>query len=168
MSVPDPANLKPHDVAKVEIDAWRGRCLNIFSRAEKAVIDSLVEARSKFPERRLEPLSGQRLNSLQKVADEHHATDAQKAALDHSIVSWRQYDEKRPYFSHGVFTELLDRQGRWHVQMDFATVQKGIPEPRRMSLSKAEAEDLEKGIHEAFKGLARELGQLRKRLQQEP
>ncbi len=52
--------------------------------------------------------------------------------------------------------------------MDFATVQKGIPEPRRMSLSKAEAEDLEKGIHEAFKGLARELGQLRKRLQQEP
>ncbi len=126
--------------------------------------DSLNGARAKLPDLRLEPLAGQRLNSLEKLAQTDNATDAQRAALVKAIALWRRHDEKRPFFSHGVFAELLDRNEQWHVQIDFVTVQKGVCKPRRMNLSKAEAEEFEKGLQEAFKALSGQLGQLRKRL----
>lgn len=165
MSVLDPAGLKPHDLAKAEIDAWRGRCLNVFSRGERAVTDSLLLAHQKSPNLRLEPLAGQRLNTLEKLASEHCATEALRTAIQAAIRGWRLYDEERPFFSHGVAIELVDRLSRWHVQVDYIAVQKGVGEPRRRTWSKAEAEGFEKGLHQAFSALSGQLGQLRKRME---
>lgn len=165
MSVQDHANLRPHDLAKAEIEAWRGRCLNTFSRAEKAVTKTLSMIRASDPKARLEPLAGQRLNSLDKLASEEHATEAQKSALVAAISCWRAVDVKRPYFSHGIVTELIDRTGQWHVQIDFIAVKKGVLEPQRMILSQPEALEFEERLHSAFSKFSSQLGQLRKRKQ---
>ncbi|WP_394730287.1 hypothetical protein [Altererythrobacter sp. GH1-8] len=164
MSNPDPAGLKPHDLAKTEIEAWRGRCLNIFARGEKAVTESLASARETSSNLRLEPLAGQRLNTLAKLDEDHCSTEKQKAALRNAVALWREHDEKRPYFSHGITAEFLDRKGEWHVQIDFVAVQKGACEPQRLIWSKQEAETFEASLQNAFNRLAVELGQLRKRL----
>lgn len=158
------AGIKPHDLAKAEIDGWRGRCINIFSRGEKAVTDCLTAASDGKTPVRLEPLAGQRLNSLEKLVGATEATKAQKDALIASITAWRLHDEKRPIFSHGVAIELLDRLGSWHVQFDFVAVSKAAAVPCRTTFSKAEAESFEKSLHEAYTKLAGQLGQLRKRL----
>jgi hypothetical protein len=101
---------------------------------------------------------------LEKVGSAHCPTNAQKSALQSAITSWRTHDEKRPIFSHGIVTELLDRVGKWYVQIDYLAIQKGVCEARRSNWSKAEAELFEVDLHNAYTGLARELGQLRKRL----
>jgi len=118
-----------------------------------------------MPNGRLEPLAGQRLNSLEKQVGKHQATKAQKEALLSAIAEWRLHDERRPAFSHGVVTELLDRQGIWHVQIDFVAIQKGVGVPIRTAFSKSEAEEFEKSLHSAFTKLSGQLGQLRKRME---
>ncbi len=165
MSVPEPVNLRPHDLAKAEIEAWRGRCLNTFARAEKAVTETLTKVREREPKISLEPLAGQRLSALDKLAGEHSTTCAQKAALISALSDWRSLDVKRPFFSHGIMTELTCRTGQWHVQLDFIAIRKGVSEPQRLNWSKLEALEFEERLHTAFKAMASQLGQLRKRLQ---
>ncbi len=165
MSLPIPENLRPHDLAKAEIDGWRGRCLNTFARAEKAVTETLAKVRESESKTLLEPLAGQRLNALDKLACEHRATDAQRAGLKSALSAWRFLDVKRPFFSHGIVTELTGRAGQWHVQLDFIAVRKGVSEAQRLNLSKSEALAFEEQLHAAFKALSSHLGQLRKRLE---
>jgi hypothetical protein len=156
---------KPLDVAREEIDAWRGHCINIYSRAEKSISDTLVAANKAEPMKRLAPLAGQRLNDLEKFVSEQTGTKCQKNALSAAVSEWRERDKRRPFFSHGVTTELLDREGVWHVQLDFEAVQKGVCVAQRLNLSKSEALQFQDSLHAAFKALTRELGQLRKRMQ---
>lgn len=163
MSVSQAAGLKPHDLAKAEIEAWRGRCLNVFARGEKAVTDSLICASTSSCAPRLEPLAGHRLNSLAKLVAAHDATKPERELLCAAIAEWRRHDEKRPLFSHGVATELLDRHGLWHAQIDFLAVHKGAATPVRATFTKPEAEQFETNLHQAFTKLAGQLGQFRKR-----
>lgn len=165
MSVSDLQGLAPHDIARAQIEAWRGRCLNLFARGEQAVLDSLLLASTKLPELRIEPLAGQRLNALEQLVAAHDATDAQRAAIKGALFNWKNCDAKRAYFAHGVFTELFDNSGNWFVRMDFDAVQKGECKPRRMVLSQQEAEDFEASLRVAFRSLATQLGQFRKGLQ---
>jgi len=165
MSVLEPANLRPHDLAKTEIDAWRGRCLNTFSRAEKAVIKTLETMQSANTKLAIEPLAGQRLKTLEKLASSQSATDAQNAAVASALAEWRQLDLNRPFFSHGIVTELVDRQGKWHVRFDFIAVKKGVLNEQTLHWSKDEATDFESQLHRAFMLLSGQLGQLRKRME---
>jgi hypothetical protein len=112
----------------------------------------------------LEPLAGQRLNTLDKLAGDHPATDPQKAALVSALSDWRSLDANRPFFSHGIATELTDRTGQWHVQLDFVAVRKGMAEAQRLTLSQTEAIVFEDRLHHAFSALSSQLGQFRKRL----
>lgn len=165
MSVLEPAALRPHDLAKTEIDAWRGRCLNTFSRAEKAVIKTLEMMQSSNTKLSIEPLAGQRLKTLEKLASSQSATDAQIAAVATALAEWRQLDLNRPFFSHGLVTELVDRHGVWHVRFDFIAVKKGVLNEQKLNLSKDEATDFESQLHRAFTLLSGQLGQLRKRME---
>ena len=164
MSILEPANLRPHDIAKLAIEAWRGRCLNTFSRAEKAVIETLATIRSKNAETLIEPLAGQRLKTLEKLSIIQPATDAQRIVLTSAIADWRQLDLQRPFFSHGLVTELVDRQGKWHVRLDFIAVKKGALDEQKLQWSQDEAIEFETRLHHAFTALSGQLGQLRKRV----
>ncbi len=168
MSIPDPANLRPHDLAKVEIDAWRGRCLNVFARAERAVTETVLLLREGDTKILLEPLAGQRFSALEKLAPIVPGTEAQEKGLQSALLAWRDLDTKRPFFSHGVVTELVGRTGQWHVQLDFLAVRKGQCEAKRLNWSGEEAAAFEVKLHAAFKGLTNQLGQLRRRISPQP
>lgn len=162
MSIPEPANLRPHDLARVEIETWRGRCLNVFARMEKSVTETLVRLQDGDPKLALEPLAGQRLKTLEGIMSAFPATPAQQQARRNALSSWRELDVMRPFLSHGILTELVGRTGEWHLQLDFIAVRKGKGEGQRLNWSKAEAHAFEERLHAAFKALTNQLGQLRK------
>jgi hypothetical protein len=163
VSIPEPANLRPHDLAKAEIDAWRGRCLNIFARAEKAITETLALLRETDPTLPFEPLAGQRFNTLDKIALRCPATGAQQKGLQDALIAWRELDVLRPFFSHGIVTEMIGRTGQWHIQLDFIAVKKGQCQPQRLNWSNAEALEFEERLYGTFKRLTNQLGLLRKR-----
>jgi hypothetical protein len=162
VSVPDPANLKPHDLAKAEIEAWRGRCLNVFARTEKAVTETLAQLQHSNAKVLLEPLAGQRLKTLETIMATYPASAAQQKARETALSSWGKLDVMRPFLSHGILTELVGRTGDWHLQLDFIAVKKGKCEEQRLNWSKAEALDFEESLKKAFNALSNQLGQLRK------
>jgi hypothetical protein len=162
VSIPEPANLRPHDLARVEIETWRGRCLNVFARMEKSVTETLMRLQDGNPKLALEPLAGQRFKTLEGIMTEFPATPAQQQARRNALASWRELDVMRPFFSHGILTELIGRTGEWHLQLDFIAVRKGKGEGQRLNWSKAEALAFEERLQAAFKALTNQLGQLRK------
>lgn len=162
VSIPEPANLRPHDLARVEIETWRGSCLNVFARMEKSVTETLVRLQDGNPKVVLEPLAGQRFKTLETLMADCPTTPAQQQARQTALASWRALDVMRPFFSHGILTELVGRTGEWHLQLDFIAIRKGKCEVQRLNWSKAEALEFEERLHTAFKALTNQLGQLRK------
>ncbi len=162
VSIPEPSNLRPHDLARVEIETWRGRCLNVFARMEKSVTETLVRLRDGNHHLSLEPLAGQRFKTLEGMITVYPATTAQHQARQKALDSWRELDVMRPFFSHGILTELIGRTGEWHLQFDFIAIRKGKAEVQRLNWSKAEALAFEERLLAAFKALTNQLGQLRK------
>ena len=162
VSIPEPANLRPHDLARVEIETWRGRCLNVFARMEKSVTQTLLRLQEGDPKVVIEPLAVQRLKSLEAIMASYPATAAQQSARHTAIASWRALDVMRPFLSHGILTELVGRTGEWQLQLDFIAVRKGKSEVQRLNWSKAESLEFEEKLQAAFKALTNQLGQLRK------
>nr|WP_166177670.1 hypothetical protein [Altererythrobacter segetis] len=160
----DQAGLKRHDLASAEIDGWRGRCLDIFARGERAVSLALEAARAKDGTLKIKHLAGQRMSDLAEIVSAEKATLKQTRAIQTALESWAQVEGRRAYFAHGVVTVLLNEQGIWHVQLDFAAYRSSRVEDHRWNLSRSEADAFEAQLIEAFAELSRELGQLKKRL----
>lgn len=156
--------IKPFEIAAGEIEGWRGRCLNIFSRGEHAVAAALQVARAQDPKVRIQHLAGQRLTELQRVSELGAGTERQKAGLASALASWKECDERRPCLSHGMTTVLLDRNGEWHVQFDMTVWRANQPYPEKLSWSKNEAVAFEARLVDCFKILSSQLGQFKKRL----
>jgi hypothetical protein len=157
-----PDLLKPHDLAAAEINGWRGRCLDLFARGERAV-DMALEAVSKL-ELPMKPLAGQRLADVVRLAvEDTGATEKQSSALLLALERWSLINAHRAYLAHGVATVLLDRQGEWHVQFDFVRYQSKRRDQQRWPLSKDEALQFEAELEQAFKAISAQLGQFRKR-----
>ena len=92
------------------------------------------------------------------------ATEKQKASLTKALTGWKDYDQDRPWLSHGIVTVLLDRNGEWHAQFDMTKWQANLAQKGRKTWSKAEALEFEKCLASAFRVLSSQLGQFRKRL----
>jgi hypothetical protein len=141
-----------------------GRCLNTFARGEQAVAVALQVARAQDPKVRIPHLAGQRLTELERVALMTAGTENQKASLARVLADWKEHDERRPCFSHGMTTALIDRMGEWHVQFDMNAWRANQAHPVRLNWSKDEAFAFEARLASCFTSLSSQLGQLRKRL----
>lgn len=161
----DQSIAKPHDIAAGEINGWRGRCLNLFAKAERAVALTLEIANQQNASLTIRHLSGQRLADLAKFAEGiGQMTEKQHKALLFALESWQRVECKRVYLAHGVLTVLLDRQADWHVQLDFTRYLTKSREPQRWNCSRREAEQFEAELEKGFKDMSAQLGHLRKRL----
>jgi hypothetical protein len=156
--------LKPHDIASAHVESWRGRCLDFFARAERAVGQTLEAAVTAGKPVKLRHLGGQRLVDLTGFAETCGGTAKQVAALRLSLQSWQRVEARRSFLAHGVATTLLDKNAQWFVTLDFTAYRSNTPVPDRWTLSGPEAAEFERRLSEAFVGLTRELGQLKKRL----
>ena len=135
-----PEALSPHTIARAEIDCWRGRCIDIFAKAERAVASALETARSTGMSARLQHLAGQRLDDLQTLVAGDDATEKQKKSLRVAIEAWCSIEGRRSVLAPGVATELLDRLGVWSVRFDLTTYKGNIGTPEHVVMTKAEAE----------------------------
>jgi len=92
------------------------------------------------------------------------ATPKQKQAVQAALEAWADVESRRASFAHGVAIALLDKNGTWHVQLDFVAYRSNRADPCRWNLSRSEAESFEARLAEAFKQLSSQLGQVKKRL----
>ncbi|KUO56675.1 MAG: hypothetical protein APF78_11230 [Sphingomonadales bacterium BRH_c3] len=164
MSEPYPEGQDPYKNARTEIDSWRGRCLDLYARSEKAVALTLETAKQHDHPVKLRHLAGQRLDDLLSITDQDNGTAKQKEALARAIDGWRAIESHRVFLAHGTMKELLDRKGKWHAQFDVTTYKSNNPTPDRMMISQTEALELQADLEKGFKSLSAQLGQFRKRL----
>ena len=161
--------ITPHDIAAAEINCWRGRCLDLFAKAEAAVDLALRSAIERGMAASMKHLTGQRLAEIVSLASsEARATDRQKQALIASLENWQALYAKRNFFAHGVATVLMDRHGRWSVQLDFWVYRTGREILERWSWNKDEALQFEADLEQCFKALSAQLGCFRSRLAPQP
>jgi len=151
------------ELVRQDIDGWRGRCLDVFSRSEAAIIETLLVARDNGRAIKLGHLAGQRLTELAEL-EESRATPRQAAALRKTLERWRELETKRPFLAHGVVTELIDRQGKWWAKLDIIVCEKAEPNPVRWTASQNEAADFETELRDGFAQLKGQLGHLQTRL----
>ena len=161
----DAVAVKPHDVAAGEIDGWRGRCLDLFAKAERAVAVTLEAVAARDPLLSIKHLAGHRMVDLNKLAaSEDGATEKQSKALLAALDAWPGLEGKRTFLAHGITTVLLDRHGSWQARFDVTNYRPNKRERLNWTCSKDEALEFEALLEQAFKALSAQLGQFRKRL----
>ena len=159
-----PASLSDHAIARAEIDAWRGRCLDLFAIGEARVGQTLQHAVAAGRTAKLPHLAGQRLESLIALIEQEKLTKKQRLAIGGSLERWKLVEQNRVCLAHGVVTELLDRSGNWSVQFDWVIYKSKAATPCRATFSKAEALWLESDLKDIGTSLSRQLGQIRTQL----
>ena len=159
-----PASLSEHEIARAEIDAWRGRCLDQFAIGEARVGQTLQQAVEAGRAAKLPHLAGQRLESLIALIEQEKLTKKQSLAIGGSLERWKLVEQNRVCLAHGVVTELLDQSGNWFAQFDWVIYKSKAAAPCRQTFSKAEALSLESDLKDIGTSLSRQLGQIRKQL----
>jgi hypothetical protein len=151
-------------IARGEIDGWRGQCLDLYARAEQAVGDTLELAVQRRKSVGLRHLAGQRLSDLENLIAVEPATENQRKSVCKAIEGWHEMEANRAYLAHGNVHELIDRQGQWWAVFHYTHYAKGIAAPKRWAVSKEEASDFLTRLSESFHALSAQLGQVRKRM----
>lgn len=154
----------PFEIAQAEIDGWRGRCIDLFSRGEHAVGRALEQAIACGRAVKLRHLAGHRLSDLSAFAEASGGTAKQVQALREAIEAWTAIEADRVFLAHGTRTVLIDKHSAWFVLLEFTAYRGNAAEPRRRILTRLEAEQFEALLKERCADLSAQLGQLRKRL----
>ncbi|MCD2323199.1 hypothetical protein LQ953_04105 [Sphingomonas sp. IC-56] len=155
------------DAATAQFHAWRGKNLDIFSRTEAAVTETLLALRSvgrrgevvKMPH-----LVGQRYAALDAAIGPigPFAAEGKKAIA--ALTEFDAHTRIRTMLCHGVGDILLDRHGRWTVLLRNLSLSVDQAERDSLLLSQDEADLLQAAIARASQVLCSHLGHLRTNL----
>ncbi|MGD9664459.1 MAG: hypothetical protein AB7U34_04545 [Novosphingobium sp.] len=157
-----------HDEARAQVGQWRGSCLNLFARVERAVGLALEAAVTAGKAKKIRHLSGQKLNDLVAIVDTLDQTEKQKKAFQSALVSWKQVESHRAFLAHAVALEAIDRHGSWIAIFDMIVHKGNDALNTRWSVTQAEAEVILSDLTVGFKELSGQLGQVRTRLKVTP
>jgi len=158
----------PHelfDAARDAVTAWRGRCLDLFSRSETAVTETLLAlaALDGRPETiRLPHLVGQRYDALAVAIGPEGPFEKDGKAAFEALARFRQHDLLRTNVAHGVFTVTLDRHGRWHLVSRVLVLRSGCESRSVFVAEQDEAAEILRTLEKNSSRLRSTLGQLRK------
>ena len=153
-----------HEIARAEIDRWRGRCLDHYARTERVIGVTLEKAQQSGQITKLKGLAGQRFLDLESLIRGATGTDKQKAAMQVSTERWRTVEARRAYFAHGVVTALLDQRGNWNARFDLTQYKANAANHERWTIERSEALKFEESLKESFKLVSQQMGLLRKQL----
>lgn len=146
--------------------SWRGHCLEVFSRCETAVTETLLclSAVAKEGSIKLPHLVGQRYDALSNAISVGGAfADGAKGAAD-ALVKFRQHDALRAQLTHGVFTVTLDHRGCWHIVGRVVALRAGRKSTDLFATTQYDAANILMALVKDGGRLRSTLGQLRKRL----
>jgi hypothetical protein len=158
---------EPFDHARHAVNAWRGRCMDAFARAEAAVTEMLlilsgVEHRG--AEVKLQHLVGQRFEGLAIALGAGGAFAAEGKAASAALGAFRVNEELRVLLCHGVGSITLDVQGRWTIVLRVLSLRGRKPARELRVFEEAEAAALASELCAASQKLCSQLGNLRARL----
>lgn len=158
---------EPFDHAIQQVNEWRGRCLDAFSRAEQAVTECLV-AMSEMPERgrhvRLPHLVGQRYDALSATVAETGPFAADAALLAGALERFRAHDPLRTMLAHGVTEITLSAQAHWTLILRIVCLRSRQPTRTMLALRQNEANAVRKTLVADSRCLCAKLDVVRSRL----
>ncbi len=154
---------EPFDAARDEVNAWRGRCLDAFARAEEAVTETLLvlAETERGKAIRLQHLVGQRFDELNTVLGEGGAFAGESKAAANALAAFRQHDELRAFLCHGVANVTLDKHGRWTVVMRVIALRARKAARSHRAMEQGEAGQLADGLAKASQKLRSHLKRVR-------
>lgn len=164
MNASDLKPLSAHQIARAEIEAWRGKCIDLFARGERAIISALQTAQASGKEVKISPMAGPRFSEIQSLILKVDATQKQRDAASAAINLWQEVEPKRAFLAHGELTTLLEAQGGWHARFDLTRVKANTPIEEQWVLDRPETTKFNDRLKSGFVSLSCELGSLRKRL----
>ena len=142
-------------------DGWRGRCLQLFGRAEGAISETLVHlsrgrpaSAATFPR-----MLGQKVAELERLLAVSDAAPAAKALV--ALRAFREQDALRSYLCHGTIGVLLDERGDWHVLLRMTVLRNGATVRDERLLSRTEMDACHDALHQAGQRLGSRLAALR-------
>ncbi|GGD60394.1 hypothetical protein [Croceicoccus mobilis] len=145
------------------IDAWRGRCLNLFSAVEQEVTRTLIVARENGREVAIPQTPGLRIQNVAKLVAAEKFTSNQRKQMEATLLAWHAFDDERNFLAHGTRQCLTDQTGSWHVRFDIELHDKCAMPPQRI-FSSQEAADLEQEVNGASVRLRTQLRQFQSRM----
>jgi hypothetical protein len=154
------------EVAREAASAWRGRCLDLFSRSEAAVTETLlvlaaIEGRGTAI--KLPHLVGQRYDALVAAIGPEGAFAEEGKAAAGAVACFQKHDALRTHLAHGTFTVTLDHRGRWHLVSRVITLRTGREARDLFVTEEVEAAETLSSLDKDGGRLRSTLGQLRQR-----
>ncbi|HZF44636.1 MAG TPA: hypothetical protein VEZ48_14640 [Sphingomonadaceae bacterium] len=152
-------------------NAWRGRCLNTFARAEAAVSETLL-AMSGVGGRgsgvKLPYLVGQKFETLAAAIGPEGPFASEGQVVANTLAGFRTYDHLRAFLCHGDGKIALDQRGAWLLVMRLPTFGSKLPERTFYVAFQKEADELALELGNAGKRLGQQLCKLRADLTSKP
>lgn len=163
-SIEAPLPRVPFEAARDAAAAWRGRCLDVFTRSEVAVTETLLilaQVDERGASIKLPHLVGQRYDALSNAIGANGAfADEGKAAVE-PVAGFRKHDALRTQISHGVFTVTLDHRGQWHLVARVLALRTGRASRDLLVTDQAEASAILRSLEKDGSRMRSALGQLR-------
>lgn len=136
---------EPFERAIREVNSWRGRGLNSFTRGEAAVTECLL-ALSTAPGRdglvALPHLLGRRFDALTAAIGVNGPFAPEGRHATNSLARFRSCTELRNMLCHGVTDITLDQKGRWTAVIRLAALRSGRVAREVLVIREEEAEQL--------------------------
>lgn len=146
------------------VNAWRGRCLNAFARAEHAVTEAL-DRLSQDPVHganvRLPHLVGQRFEALAVAIGEGGPFASEAGASFKALEAFRLHDAVRTPLCHGMGKISVDQSNRWTLVVRMTSFKGRRTERATFVWEEDEARRLADRIHADAQRLQSRLALLR-------
>ena len=164
MSVEEFSQFLQYDIARAEIEAWRGECLDTFAQCE-AMIGALLElAYDKGFEVEFSQQSSQRTIEAMRVVELVGGSEEEVGDALAALAIWQEIESRGELLAHGMVTEAIDRHGKWYAIIDMITYRGNKPNKGRWVVGKSGTEDFQKQLTRANTKLKLQLGCVRLRL----
>lgn len=164
---PEESPTDNYATARSDVASWRGSCLDVYARGERAIGQCLLamKSHSKFGETvKLQHLAGQRTATVQGLLDGLGLTGKALKAVKNALDLWLQLDSQRAFLAHGVVQVALDQKGQWVAIFDMVVFRANIATSQRWAVTALEAKEHTERLETAWKSLSAQLGQVRKRV----
>jgi hypothetical protein len=164
MSVEDFASFSQHDIARAEIEAWRGECLDLAAQSE-AMVGALLElALERGFEVVLDSRASQRTLEAIRLIEMIAGSDEEKKDAVAALELWQGVESRGELLSHGMVTEALCRKGHWYAVIDMVTYRAGKPQKGRWVVARDDTDEFQQQLARAHRKLKLQLGLARLRL----
>ncbi|MGI4732545.1 MAG: hypothetical protein ACRYFW_12480 [Janthinobacterium lividum] len=159
--VPDLTAIFDWTAAADLADVWRGRCLELFGRAERAISETLIHLNTGKPisTATFPRMLGQKVAELERLLAASDAVPAAKALT--ALRAFREQDPLRSYLCHGTIGIMLDEEGEWHVLLRMLVFKTGVTVRDERLLSRTETESCHDALRLAVQRLVSHLTSLR-------